>query len=188
MKEPGCAQATTTPLVSAEPGLRDGFIDAMSINATAVTVVTTDGAAGRKGVTVSAFTSVSADPPTVLVCTRRASPARDAIVHNGAFAVNLLHEDQTDISDIFSGRGASRFDFSAHTWRDGSLGLPVSPEAVAVFECTVAAAYESGSHTVIIGQVREVHRGEGQPLLYCQRRYTRLAAKMDQHTLAGVQA
>jgi len=163
--------------------LRNGFIDAMSTNATAVTVVTTDGPAGRKGVTVSAFASVSADPPTVLVCTRRGSPARDAILQNQVFAVNVLHENQAEVSDTFSGRGGLRFDFSAHPWRDGSAGLPVSPDAVAVFECAVAAAYESGSHTVILGQVREVHQGGGQPLLYCQRRYARLAEKVQQHIL-----
>jgi len=186
MKESGCVQMSAESTI--EASLRDGFIDAMSINATAVTVVTTDGPAGRKGVTVSAFASVSADPPTVLVCTRRASPAREAILQNQVFAVNVLHENQVEVSDTFSGKGESRFDFSSHPWRDGSVGLPVSPDAVAVFECEVTAAYESGSHTVIIGQVREVHRGGGQPLLYCQRRYARLAESASQHTLERVQA
>ena len=163
------------PVLATEAqALRERFVDAMSSNATPVTVVTTDGAAGRYGMTVSAFSSVSADPPTVLVCANRSTPAREAIVDNGVFAVNVLREDQHELSEVFSGRAAPRFDFSAHPWSTGDLGAPVSPAAVATFECRVESTHESGSHTVIIGRVLAIHRGAGQPLIYCQRRYTKL--------------
>ena len=78
---------------------RESFIAAMRNAATGVNVVTTDGAAGRFGITVSAFASVSAEPLTVLVCINRDSPARDAILANGRFCVNVLSAGQTDVAN-----------------------------------------------------------------------------------------
>ena len=90
------------------------FLTAMSGAVTQVSVVTTNGTAGRFGVTVSAFTSVSADPPLVLVCINRRSPVVKAIEENGCFCVNLLDDRQSTVADCFSGRSdpLTAYDFS----------------------------------------------------------------------------
>ena len=95
------------------------FIAAMGMAATAVSVVTTDGPAGRFGLTVSAFSSVSADPPMVLACVNRKSPAVAAIDSNGLFAVNVLAADNRGVAETFAGRpqAASPSTSSATTGR-----------------------------------------------------------------------
>ena len=115
----------------------------MSRAATTVNVVTTDGPAGRAGVTVSAMASVSADTerPTLLVCLYHKVSAVDPIRENGTFCVNVLREDQARISDAFAGRVpdlASRFD--AGTWHDTSLGVPRLDGAICSFVCRIDAA------------------------------------------------
>ncbi|MDT8873082.1 flavin reductase family protein [Komagataeibacter rhaeticus] len=90
--------------------MRDAFISAMGHAAHSVSVVVTDGDAGRMGVTVSAVSSVSADPPMILACINRKSPAVAAICANGSMTINMLAATQHDISDVFSGRSQN----SAH--------------------------------------------------------------------------
>src|SRR5580704_10415994 len=99
---------------AAHRALRQRFLLGMSHAACTVNVVTTDGAAGRHGVTVSATVSVSADTPqpTLLVCIHHLSPVSAALLENGVFCVNVLRDDQAHISDSFAGRsgvqGAAR--------------------------------------------------------------------------------
>jgi flavin reductase (DIM6/NTAB) family NADH-FMN oxidoreductase RutF len=90
-----------------DPDLRQRFVTGMSHAACTVNVVTTDGSAGRFGVTVSAMSSVSADSerPTLLACVHESSPAARAILENGVFCVNVLRDDQSFISDVFAGAG-----------------------------------------------------------------------------------
>ena len=82
---------------------RDAFLAAMRQVAATVTVVTTDGLAGRAGATVSAFSSLSADPPSVLVCLRTDSRIARAVIENGAFCVNVLAEDAVEVARAFAG-------------------------------------------------------------------------------------
>ena len=109
--------------------MNDDFLAAMSRAANTVCVVTTDGMAGRFGVTVSAMTSVSAeDPgPSLLVCVHHLSPACEAIQRNRVFCANVLGSDQTHISDCFAGRtGAKGLDkFDCADWATGETGAPV---------------------------------------------------------------
>src|SRR5271165_7621736 len=104
-----------------EQALRQRFLLGMSHAACTVNVVTTDGAAGRHGVTVSAMVSVSADTPqpTLLVCIHHKSSIAAALLKNGVFCVNVLRDDQSHISDSFAGRrsarGAARFDCTEWT-------------------------------------------------------------------------
>jgi len=115
------------------------FLTAMSGAVTQVSVVTTNGTAGRFGVTVSAFTSVSADPPLVLVCINRRSPVVKAIEENGCFCVNLLDDRQSTVADCFSGRSdpLTAYDFSCANWRLEATGSPCLDQANANFDCTI---------------------------------------------------
>ena len=157
--------------------LRSDFVHAMSRAAATVSVVTTDGPAGRAGVTVSAMTSVSADgeAPTILICVNKGASAADPILTNGRFVVNVLSADQQDIADIFASRvdapGGDRF--AVGQWDTMATGAPVL-DALASFDCDVQSAELVGTHHVIIGSVRAVRVSEkGAPLIYGMRSYLR---------------
>ncbi len=156
---------------------RDSFVAAMRQAATGVTVVTTAGMAGRLGVTVSAMSSVSAEPPLLLVCVHRGSPVCEAILENGSFCVNILHENQRNISDVFAGQIrseiGSRFDYGS--WLSLVTGAPALNDAAAAFDCRVEASHDHGTHRVFVGRVVESRCGEGRPLVYCDRSYGSLA-------------
>jgi flavin reductase len=153
--------------------LRDQFLEAMSRAATSVSVVTTDGPAGRAGVTVSAMCSVSADRPSLLVCVHHLSPACAAITANGLFCVNVLRADQSAISDTFAGRlpapGGDKF--GCADWRRLATGAPALDRPLAAFDCTLMKHVEWGSHFVLIGDIVDVEAEAGTPLLYVHRGY-----------------
>ncbi len=158
------------------PDIRSQFLDGMSRAATMVSIVATDGTAGRAGVTVSAFSSVSADTdrPTLLVCINANSSAADAILANRAFSVNLLREDQAYISDVFAGRHrdfvADKFDCAK--WVVSATGAPCLMDALVVFDCRTVSVHRVGSHHVLFGEVEAVATGaEGRALIYARRDY-----------------
>lgn len=158
--------------------LRGLFVEGMSRAATFVAVATTDGAAGRFGVTISSLTSVSADGdhPSLLACVHHLSPAAAAILKNRAFCANLLHEGQQAVSDLFAGRGqaeaGARFD--AVAWTPGAEGQPHLEGATAQFECRLATALLWETHYILVGKVTSVTlSAEPSALLYGQRAYRR---------------
>lgn len=161
----------------ARPPVRaEDFVAAMGLVATGVSVVTTDGPAGRFGLTVSAVSSVSAEPPLVLVCINRKSPAVAALEANGVFAVNLLAAAHQAYAETFSGRPreGNPFDFANHDWREGETGLPLVTDATAVFECAMHDRLDAGTHRIFIGRVLAAHRGQPDPLVYCNRAFRRI--------------
>lgn len=154
------------------------FLEAMSRGSTFVTVITTDGEAGRYGVTVSSMTSVAADgfAPTILACVHHKSPAATAIITNKYFCANILHEGQQNISDIFSGKHkidpAIRFD--SLEWSKGADNQPIIAGATANFECILRTSLLWETHHVMIGHVLAVHLNDDpKALLYGQRAYRR---------------
>lgn len=166
----GIAQRATEELPSTD---REAFVEAMSGAVTGVNVVTTDGPAGMFGITVSAVASVSAEPPMILACVNRRSPACEAIRRNGVFCVNLLESGQSAVSDTFAGRPANGapFDFGCADWQTAPSGSPRLPGAVASFDCVLDVAQEAGSHTIFIGRVVSAASAEGDALAYCRRAY-----------------
>lgn len=154
---------------------RDNFIAAMRQVASSVTVVTTDGLAGRHGATVSAFSSVSADPPTVLVCLFAQSRIARAVSENGAFCVNVLSESDTDIADRFAGRHDDREqDRFAGIDIVGVPGTPPQIDGATAFVCDVQQSMRSGSHLIVLGHVRDVLPGVASPLTYRDGCYHRI--------------
>jgi flavin reductase (DIM6/NTAB) family NADH-FMN oxidoreductase RutF len=158
--------------------LRSVFLESMASNSTSVSVVTTSDGIERVGVTISACTSVSADPPTLLVCINRRSPANAALAANGVFAVNLLNVAQRCIADTFAGRSKDNkpFDFLCCASTEGALGAPLIDDAVAALECRLVGQHDIGTHTVFFGEVAAIRLGSHKPLLYCQRDYGRFEA------------
>ena len=152
----------------------DVFREAMSRIGAAVHVVTTAGVFGRAGATMTAVTSVSDTPPTVLVCINRNGRLNTVLRGNGVFCVNTLVAGDEDLASIFAGKGGldheARFDHGA--WGIGSLGTPVLAGARAALECRVSEVSEVGSHTVVFGRVERVHLGKARAaLLYVDRGY-----------------
>lgn len=145
---------------------RDTFIAAMRHVASTVTVVTTDGPAGKMGATVSAFSSLSADPPSVLICLKSDSRIARAVRDNGVFCVNILPEDAVEVAQSFAGA----FDREQPD-RFGDLDItmteegPILPRATA-FSCSLNRAIEHGSHAICIGDVTGISNAGETPLTY----------------------
>lgn len=156
--------------------LRQDFLTAMRYTAASVAVVTTDGPGGRAGVTVSAFSSLSADPPSVLVCIHEASPVLPLIQANGSLCVNLLDAGQSHVADSFAGRIAQwRQDrFACADWVQQDGAAPQLEGALASLQCTLAQDVPYGSHHILIGQVQQAHCSASEGLLYADRGYRQL--------------
>ncbi|MEI6398670.1 MAG: flavin reductase family protein [Pseudomonadota bacterium] len=154
----------------------ESFVEAMRYAITPVTLVTTAGAAGEFGLTVSAFSSVSADPPLVLVCIKRTNQIEAAIRHNGVFCVNVLSRDQANLADAFAGRSPTiaPYDFNAASWTTGISGARSLVNATASFECEMYNAVEAGTHSVLIGRVIGLITSDHKPLAYQDRAYRNL--------------
>ncbi len=150
------------------------FLEGMSHAACTVSVLTTDGPNGRGGITISAMTSVSADPPTLLVCVHHLSPTCEKIINNGVFCVNVLSEDQSRISDIFAGRilPPEKDKFSCENWITRSTGAPNLENALIAFDCKVISYNQVGTHYIFVAQPVEINiRKHGNALVYANRAY-----------------
>ena len=154
---------------------RQTFINAMRNVASSVSVVTTDGPAGRHGATVSAFCSVSADPPTILVCLNTRSRIAGYVAENGVFQLNVLPDGAEDIAARFAGQHddavTDRFDGIDH-----SGALPGFAGATAL-RCTLTQSVTEGTHLICFGRVAEVTMGAGPPLTYYAGQYRSVAEK-----------
>ncbi|MCP1199440.1 flavin reductase [Notoacmeibacter sp. MSK16QG-6] len=159
------------------------YRDAMARFAGAVHIVTTDGDAGRRGVTIIAGCSVSDDPPTVLVCLNRHNPSNELFVQNGRFALNTLPDGKTDIADAFAGfTGEEQEDrFARAEWTVLQSGSPVLTEAASVFDCEIEHVHDHATHRVLFGRVTALAIGPSlTPLIYYDRNYRQLAPEEEQ--------
>lgn len=152
----------------------DVFRDTMGAFPTPVSVVTAlDDDGAPRGLTCSAVCSLSADPPTLLVCVNQQNGSLDAIRHSGGFVVNLLHAGSSAISDRFASRSPDKYD--GISWSPSTVsGLPwLHDDALAHADCRLVADLEAGSHAILIGQLQ--HGASvaepAEPLLYWRRAY-----------------
>ena len=137
--------------------------------ATGVTVVTTRGEEHAYGMTANAFSSVSLDPPLILVCVINPSEGAEHIARNGVFAVNILSVDQEPLSRYFASRdrpkGRDAFRDVAH--RFAASGSPILDGAAAFMDCRLHATHEAGDHLIFIGEVLELDvQDGGTPLVF----------------------
>lgn len=159
-----------------DTNFRSEFVAGMRKAASSVCVVTTEGPSGRFGVTVSSMTSVSMDPPSVLVCVNKDNFVAAAVLQNRAFCVNMLREDQFNISDMFAGRETTEADrFLCASWTKSKTGCPALVGAATVFDCTLAESHAFGSHLVLIGRaVSVVNHPTSPALVYHDRQYCKV--------------
>ncbi len=156
----------------------EAFRRVMGRFATGVTVVTTLEGERPHGITVNALSSVSLDPPLVMVALDRRRRIAPVLRKHARFAVNVLGEDQQAVSDCFAGAAVTpdREAFCGAAWRPGSGGLPLLEGAIATLECTVVDTVPAGDHDLFIARVDDAAADDGSalPLLYFGRRYLRI--------------
>lgn len=152
----------------------DEFRKTLSSFASGVTVVTAVGADGRPaGVTVSAFSSVSLNPPLVLFCLDRTTAALAAYTEGTHFIVNILASDQQALSNAFASPEDDRF--AGVGVMQGENGCPVLVGAAAHLECRLNAVHDGGDHLILVGVVeRAVSDDDKSPLIYARGRYRTL--------------
>ena len=148
--------------------------DALGCFATGVTVVTCLGGDGKPaGLTVNSFTSVSLDPPLLLVCLHKMAASATALTQASHFAVNVLQTGQQPASIRFSTRDEDRF--GGTPWSCGEAGAPILEESLGVFECQRYAVHDGGDHHILIGEVVKASFDASlDPLLFFRGRYRRL--------------
>ena len=148
---------------------RANFVAQMRVVPEAVALICSADGDVRTGMAATAWNSLCAEPPMLLVCVNRKASANEIIVSSGRFSVNLLSTNDVETVAIFSAQrgisGASRF--LAGQWDEGELGQPMLKGAVAVFECELEARHSHGTHDIFIGRVRHMTKTAGaEPLLY----------------------
>lgn len=153
---------------------RAEFREAMTRVAASVHLVTTDGPAGRRGVTVTSVCSVSDAPATLLVCLNQSSPANRLFEDNRVFAVNVLSAAAQSVARIFAGEGALEPEarFASAKWSTLSTGAPILEGALASFDCRIVDSRMVATHRVMIGEVVALRIGPSDPsLIYRDRGY-----------------
>lgn len=149
---------------------RRAFRDLFGSMPAGVCVITTDGPVGRAGMTASSVSSLSLEPLLLLVCIGNGSRTLRVLRGNGRFAVNLLREGQTDIAGVFAtDRPAEeKFATAGHDLVDGS---PVLHQVLGRLTCQVYSAAPMGDHTIVVGEVLDLARSPGTPLVWHEGRY-----------------
>ena len=155
----------------------DDFRHVLGHFASGITIVTTRDADGRPvGLTATAFTSVSLDPPLVLICVDLKARCYAALEACERFAVNILGSHQEALARRFASTLEDKFHgFECHA---GHLELPLIPDALAHIECEKVAAYRGGDHTIFLGRVEAVRARDGDPLLHYRGQYDRLQSAL----------
>lgn len=137
---------------------------------TGVTVITTRDEDGTpRGMTANSFTSVSLDPPLLLVCVAKSASSFPAFTNSGCFAVNILHEGQVDVSGNFASKSPDKFQSVTHDHIH--TGAPVLTDSLTWFDCTTYNTVDAGDHAILIGQVRAFGTSPTAPLGFCRGRY-----------------
>jgi len=145
---------------------------------TGVTIVTVlDSEGSPHGMTASSFTSVSLDPPLVLVCVDHRATVLAHLRGAQRIGINVLREDQQPLSEHFARRGHDRF--GAVEWYAGHGGVPLIPGALASFECSIQRMVDAGDHTIFIAKVDNVEHSDGRPLVYFGSGYHRLGGETE---------
>jgi flavin reductase (DIM6/NTAB) family NADH-FMN oxidoreductase RutF len=149
---------------------------AMRLWTTGVTIVTTHFEGQLAGMTVSSFTSVSLEPPTVLVCLNKSAYAHNLVQQSGVYAISLLGKGQSALSNRFAGLDptvSDRFEGVAYT--TAKTGAPLLAGAIAHFDCVVRSTHDTLTHTIFVAEVVAVWSApDGVPLVYHNRGYHEL--------------
>jgi len=138
--------------------------------ATGVTVVTTRQPDGTpRGFTANSFSSVSLDPPLLLICIAKTAQSLDTFTSAPHFSINVLNEEQKAISGLFASQSAEKFDIA--DWHSGAADMPLLDDTLAGFVCSREQMVDAGDHIVLIGRVISYETRDGPPLGYFKGNY-----------------
>ena len=144
--------------------------------ASGVTVVSAQ-ADGPVGLSVGAFFSVSLDPPLIGFCVKQASGTWPLIRAADSFCVSVLGEEQESVSRRFAASGVDRYDrYDGLAWETAPSGAPRLVDALAWIDCRIDSVHQAGDHLLVVGQVKELGVGEGEPLVFYRAGYGRFEA------------
>jgi flavin reductase len=165
------------PTSALPPVTREIYRDGMASLAAAVNVIASDGPGGPAGFTATAVTSVTDDPPTLLVCLNRSSSAAPAVLTNKVVSVNALAPGHETVSSLFGGKTPMADRFAAADWTCGKTGAPLLQDALVSFDCRVTETLEVGTHIVLMCEVVDVRANDREAaLIYFRRAYQRVGA------------
>jgi len=154
---------------------RDSFRRTLGSWASGVTIVTSQHAGERMGMTVSAFSSVSLEPPLVLVCADKGSNTNALIHASRTFTVNVLGREQSALSSLFADKKREAVRFDGLDCKTGATGCPRIPGALASLDCTVRDVVDAGDHFLYVGSVEAAAiDAEQEPLVYWRGGYQKL--------------
>ncbi|SEJ31422.1 flavin reductase [Paraburkholderia diazotrophica] len=163
------------------------FRRALGAFVTGVTVVTTIQPDGSpRGFTANSFTSVSLDPPLILVCIAKTASSYAVFSQTRRFAVSVLAEDQKAVSGVFASKAADKF--SQVAWHARTTGAPVMDDAAASFDCTTHEVVDAGDHIILIGRVVDFVHTTSSPLGYCRGAYVNFSLSQDALAAASSRA
>lgn len=159
------------------PIVTDAYRDGMRLLAAGVCLITSSHNNEPGGMIATAVTSVSAEPPSLLVCVNRSASMFGMIQASGHFCVNVLTKDAVSLVEIFSSSARRAERFQRGDWTTSANGLPVCAEALVTFECRLARIIDWHSHGIFFGEVTGVihPRADASPLLYMDRRFHQLS-------------
>lgn len=150
------------------------FRDTLARWPSGVTIVTARDGDEPVGMTAASFSSLSLEPPLVLVCIAHAASSHDSLVGAPGFAVHILGSEQAQMSARFAEPGPQKFE--AHPDERGAFEAPLLPFGVALLVCAHHAALDGGDHTILLGRVVETGLAGTDPLIYSNRAYWRISA------------
>ncbi|MEK7856599.1 MAG: flavin reductase family protein [Acidobacteriota bacterium] len=151
------------------------FRAALSRFPSGVTIVTTrDGNERFHGITVSAFCSLSLDPPRVLICIEKTAGSHIALETSQAFVVNMLSVEQRELSERFASTAEDKF--GSIEFDVGIDGIPILLGCLATLECRVTNAHDGGDHSIFVGEVEKATVNDGDPIVYFRGDYRNIAA------------
>ena len=148
------------------------FRDVLGRYCSGVTVVTSMSAGEPVGMTCQSFSSVSLNPPLVMICPAKTSRAWPRMRQAGFFCVNILSAEQQEISNNMATKGAEKFDGVG--WKPAPTGAPVVDGVLGYVDCTIDTVHEAGDHYIVVGRVKELAMGDAagdDPILFYQGRY-----------------
>jgi flavin reductase (DIM6/NTAB) family NADH-FMN oxidoreductase RutF len=154
---------------------QDTFKSVLGSWASGVTIVTSRHGELQHGMTASAFSSVSADPPQVLICANRESSTYGVIERSRCFGVSILAAGQEELSNLFADKSREHVRFAGLDCPTGATGCPRIPGALAHLDCRVVQAIGAGSHVIYVGLVEAAALQDAAPLAFYRGRYHRLA-------------
>lgn len=156
------------------------FRSAMASMAAAVNVITTNGKAGRCGITATAVCSITDSPPTIMVCINRNSEMNAIFKENNCLCVNILSAEHVDVAKHFA--GMTRVDmsqrFTLHDWREELYNLPILKGALANLQGKISNITEVGTHTIFLVEIETINVEEGDGLAYFNRAFHPVLSSM----------